>query len=181
MKKKINFGKILARIPLAILVVYVVSLCLYIYFYSFKGATYTKVTVVKDKSESCIFGYRWATVINKIGDSSDVLVNENLLFNKKLPFKAILKKSSRFDETFGIIRTNVWNKECWKSSFDVTVVEKTWSPYLDEVEVIAITKSGIKIKCSMNEKLFLSKKIPFSAKVINKIDGNIGYGFVIEE
>jgi len=177
MKRKVLF-RILRALPLVILFVFI---CFYIYFDHLQGTTYTKVTVVKDKSESCMFGYRWATVVNGNGDSSDVLVDENLLFNNKLPLKEIIKQSQRFLETSGVIQTYIWDKSFWKTSFDVTVVKEIWSPYLNEVHVIAIAKNGIKIKCSIDKTLFEKKKIPFSAKVKNKVEGCIVYGFVIEE
>lgn len=177
MKKKINPRFFITTI---LLVMIGVIICMCIYQEFLKDTTYTKVLVVKDKGESCVYSYQLATVVDSNGDSLDVLVSEYIMFNKKLPFKATLKQSSRFFETLGIIRTNIWEKEFWGNSIDVTVIEKTGSRnYRNEVYLSAITKSGIKIECSMDEKLFLTKKMPFSAKVIDKVEGCIGYGFVV--
>jgi hypothetical protein len=164
----------------SLLLLIVGLICFYIYSEYIEGTTYTKATVVKDMGESCMFGYRWATVVNKNGDSSVVLANERILFNNHLPFETIVKYSERFLEHNGVVMAYIWNKSFWKISCDVTVIKEAESSYVDEVYVIATTKSGIKIKCSINKTLFRSKKIPFSAKMINKVEGCIGYGFVIE-
>jgi len=134
-----------------------------------QGSIY-KVTVVKNQGFSNLIGGNRVIVITQNGDSTEAIISEGLLFNKKLPFSAIMEKNEI--ARYGFIKDSTEN-----NVFEVIIKEKAVNDLLlGGNKVIATTKSGMLVECFITEELLLKNKLPFSAKMTKNENGR--YGFI---
>lgn len=122
------------------------------------GTSY-EVTVVKNEGFDQILGWNKAVVVTENGDSIEVLIDEALLLNNKLPFTAMMGKNEL--GRFGYVKDSTST-----SMFDVTVIRKADNnPLISGNRVFVTTKSGMLVESFISEEILLENQIPFPAKM----------------